>query len=75
MRLSLNHPVRVFVDSNTDTADNLSQEFVRVKSKKEDEREVIVSGIPHLPSPPKKKSCMICDGYVVLYSPLLSDFY
>lgn len=45
VRLSLNHPVRVFVDSNTDTASNLSQEFVRIKSKKEDEREAIVAAL------------------------------
>ena len=32
VRLSLNHPVRLFVDSNTDVADNLHQEFVRVNS-------------------------------------------
>ena len=44
MRLSLNHPVRLFVDSNTDVADNLRQEFVRIKSKKEGDREAIVTG-------------------------------
>lgn len=43
-RLSLNHPVRLFVDSNTDVADNLRQEFVRIKAKKEDDREAIVAG-------------------------------
>ena len=45
VRLSLNHPVRLFVDSNTDVADNLRQEFVRIKSKKEGDREAIVTGI------------------------------
>ena len=45
VRLSLNHPVRLFVDSNTDVADNLCQEFVRIKSKKEGDREAIVTGI------------------------------
>ena len=45
MRLSLNHPVRLFVDSNTDVADNLRQEFVRIKTKKEGDREAIVTGI------------------------------
>ena len=44
MRLSLNHPVRLFVDSNTDVADNLRQEFVRIKTKKEGDREAIVTG-------------------------------
>ena len=45
MRLSLNHPVRLFVDSNTDVADNLRQEFVRIKTKKEGDREAIVTGM------------------------------
>ena len=45
VRLSLNHPVRLFVDSNTDVADNLRQEFIRIKSKKEGDREAIVTGI------------------------------
>ncbi len=45
MRLSLNRPVRLFVDSNTDVADNLAQEFVRVKAKKEGDREAIVTGM------------------------------
>ena len=45
MRLSLNHPVRLFVDSNTDVADNLRQEFVRIKTKKEGDREAIVTGV------------------------------
>ena len=45
VRLSLNHPVRLFVDSNTDVADNLRQEFVRIKTKKEGDREAIVTGV------------------------------
>jgi ATP-dependent RNA helicase DDX27 len=45
VRLSLNHPVRLFVDSNTDVADNLRQEFVRIKTKKEGDREAIVTGM------------------------------
>ncbi|XP_011410512.2 PREDICTED: probable ATP-dependent RNA helicase DDX27 [Amphimedon queenslandica] len=44
-RLSLHNPVRVFVDSNTDTADNLHQEFVRIRSNKEADREAIVSAL------------------------------
>ena len=44
VRLSLKHPVRLFVDSNMDVADNLRQEFVRIKSKKEGDREAIVTG-------------------------------
>lgn len=43
-RLSLNHPVRLFVDSNSDVAGNLRQEFVRIKEKKERDREAIVTG-------------------------------
>ena len=45
MRLSLNRPVRLFVDSNTDVAGNLRQEFVRIKAKKEGDREAIVTGV------------------------------
>ena len=44
MRLSLNRPVRLFVDSNNDVAGNLRQEFVRVKEKKERDREAIITG-------------------------------
>ena len=43
-RLSLNYPVRLFVDKNTDVAGNLRQEFVRIKSKREGNREAIVTG-------------------------------
>ena len=43
-RLSLHHPVRVFVDNNTDTADNLQQEFVRIRPAREADREAIVAG-------------------------------
>ena len=42
--VSLNHPVRLFVDRNTDTADNLQQEFVRIRTKREGDREAIVTG-------------------------------
>ena len=44
VRLSLNRPVRLFVDGNTDMARNLRQEFVRIKAKKESDREAIVTG-------------------------------
>lgn len=44
VRLSLNHPVRLFVDSNMDVADNLRQEFIRIKAKREGDREAIVTG-------------------------------
>lgn len=39
VRLSLNKPVRLFVDSTRKTAKNLVQEFVRVREKGKDERE------------------------------------
>ena len=44
VRLSLNQPVKLFVDSNTDTAYNLRQEFVRIRTKHEGDREAIVAG-------------------------------
>ena len=44
VRLSLNQPVKLFVDSNTDTAYNLQQEFVRIRTKHEGDREAIVAG-------------------------------
>lgn len=43
-RLSLHEPLRVFVDSNTDTADNLQQEFVRIRTSRESNREAILTG-------------------------------
>ena len=43
--VSLNRPVRLFVDRNTDTAENLQQEFVRIRSKREGDREAIVTGV------------------------------
>ena len=45
MRLSLSHPVRLFVDGNTDMASNLRQEFVRIRNIKEGDREAIVTGV------------------------------
>ena len=45
VRLNLIRPVRLFVDSNTDVADNLQQEFVRVKAKREGDREAIVAAL------------------------------
>ena len=42
--VSLNHPVRLFVDRNTDTAENLHQEFVRIRPKREGDREALVTG-------------------------------
>ena len=45
VRLSLNRPVRIFVDGNTDVASNLRQEFVRIRSTKEGDRDAIVAGM------------------------------
>ena len=42
--LSLNQPVRLFVDNNTDVAYNLRQEFVRIRSNRENDRLAIVTG-------------------------------
>ena len=43
--LSLNQPVRLFVDNNTDVAHNLRQEFVRIRSNRENDRLAIVTGV------------------------------
>ena len=40
--LSLRKPVRMFVDKNTDVAANLKQEFVRIRSDHEEDREAIL---------------------------------
>lgn len=45
MSLSLNQPVRLFVDSNTDVAYNLTQEFVRIRANREDDRLAVVTGM------------------------------
>jgi len=42
--LSLNQPVRLFVDNNTDVAHNLRQEFVRIRSNREEDRLAIITG-------------------------------
>lgn len=50
--LSLNQPVRLFVDNNTDVAYNLRQEFVRIRNNREDDRLAVVTGeyspVPYL---------------------------
>ncbi|EPZ35252.1 DNA/RNA helicase, DEAD/DEAH box type domain-containing protein [Rozella allomycis CSF55] len=38
IRLSLNHPSRVFVDSATKIAHNLTQEFIRIRENKDNEK-------------------------------------
>lgn len=43
--ISLNQPTRIFVDSNQDVAFNLRQEFVRIRSNKEGDREAILAAL------------------------------
>merc|ERR1719412_3432068 len=43
--VSLNKPVKVFVDSNKVVAWNLRQEFVRLRSVKEEDREALLSSL------------------------------
>ena len=43
-RMSLNKPVRLFINENTATAANLKQEFVRIREERESDREAIVAG-------------------------------
>ncbi|XP_028391927.1 probable ATP-dependent RNA helicase DDX27 [Dendronephthya gigantea] len=40
--LSLNRPVKLFVDNSTDVAENLRQEFIRIKKSREEDRTAIV---------------------------------
>ncbi|XP_065676333.1 probable ATP-dependent RNA helicase DDX27 [Hydra vulgaris] len=42
MSLSLNNPVKLFVDQNTDVASSLHQEFVRIRSTREADRLAVV---------------------------------
>ncbi len=42
--LSLNKPVKLFINENTDVASNLRQEFVKIKQNREGDREAIVCG-------------------------------
>ncbi|XP_061421741.1 LOW QUALITY PROTEIN: probable ATP-dependent RNA helicase DDX27 [Lethenteron reissneri] len=43
--VSLKHPVKIFVNSNTDVAPYLRQEFVRIRPNREGDREGIVSAL------------------------------
>ena len=43
--VSLNKPVKVFINENTDTALGLRQEFIRIRANREGDREAIVAGI------------------------------
>lgn len=42
--VSLKEPVRIFVNSNTDVAPFLRQEFVRIRANREGDREAVVAG-------------------------------
>lgn len=46
--VSLKNPVKVFVNSNTDVALNLRQEFVRIRANREGDREAITCGLFNL---------------------------
>ncbi|CAK1590909.1 unnamed protein product [Parnassius mnemosyne] len=43
--VSLNKPVKLFVDSNKDVAFNLRQEFVRIRKERESDREAILAAL------------------------------
>jgi ATP-dependent RNA helicase DDX27 len=48
VKISMNKPVRLFLNENTDTAANLQQEFVRIRKEREFEREAVVAGFIYL---------------------------
>uniref|UniRef100_A0A8I3PQJ4 RNA helicase n=3 Tax=Canis lupus familiaris TaxID=9615 RepID=A0A8I3PQJ4_CANLF len=55
--VSLKNPVRIFVNSNTDVAPFLRQEFVRIRPNREGDREAIVADhSPHSPVSPVQPS-------------------
>ncbi|KAK1901936.1 putative ATP-dependent RNA helicase DDX27 [Dissostichus eleginoides] len=43
--VSLNKPIRIFVNSNTDVAPFLRQEFVRIRQNREGDREAVVAAL------------------------------
>jgi ATP-dependent RNA helicase DDX27 len=45
IKLSLNQPIRISVDHVYDVAHNLTQEFIKLKSNQEEDREAILLGI------------------------------
>ena len=42
--LSLNQPIKLFIDHNTDVARSLHQEFVRIRANRENDRLAIIAG-------------------------------
>ncbi|XP_020285688.1 probable ATP-dependent RNA helicase DDX27 [Pseudomyrmex gracilis] len=43
--MSLDKPIKIFVDSNQDVAFNLRQEFIRIRKKREGDREAILAAL------------------------------
>lgn len=42
--VSLKNPVKIFINTNTDVAPFLKQEFIRIRPNREGDREAIVAG-------------------------------
>lgn len=42
--MSLNKPVKIFINENTEVAYGLRQEFIRIRPTREGDREAIVAG-------------------------------
>lgn len=57
VKMSLDKPVRLFINENTDTAENLRQEFIRIREGRESDRESIVAG---------KYSIFYCTNHIVI---------
>uniref|UniRef100_A0A0N4ZMD0 RNA helicase n=1 Tax=Parastrongyloides trichosuri TaxID=131310 RepID=A0A0N4ZMD0_PARTI len=45
VKMSLDKPVKLFINNNTKMANNLSQEFIRIREGQEDKREAIVAAL------------------------------
>ncbi|XP_071549750.1 probable ATP-dependent RNA helicase DDX27 [Panulirus ornatus] len=61
--VSLKNPVKVFVNENTDVAQNLRQEFVRIRNNQEHYREAILA---YLVSRSFSEHCMVFTGTKVM---------
>ena len=57
--LSLNQPVRLFINNNTQVASKLQQEFVRIRSHREDKRSAIIASL----------CCRSFHGHVIIFVP------
>lgn len=60
--VSLKQPVRVFVNSNTDVAPFLRQEFIRIRPNREGDREAVVAGRYWQYDSTTKKNCSAFDN-------------